>query len=161
MPAVSPKALKRISQTIRRWTLHHRSDKALQDLAEIYNPQIRGWINYYGHFYRSQLHPTLQRIDAYAIRWARRKFKRLRRQTKGARGWLARIPRDNHTPFTHSRPCHGEPKGSRKILEALGGELPGRRSHYARVLRLLRPSCPAWMYGGRYAQALSGGRLCS
>jgi hypothetical protein len=29
-------------------------------------------INYYGNFYRTQLRPTLKRIDAYVIRWARR-----------------------------------------------------------------------------------------
>ncbi len=84
MPAASPKALTSISRTIRRWTLHHRSDKSLQDLAEMYNPYIRGWINYYGNFYRTQLRPTLKRIDLYVIRWARRKFKRLRHKTKGA-----------------------------------------------------------------------------
>src|SRR5262245_44352354 len=63
MPAVSPKALTAISRTIRRWTLHHHSDKSLQDLAKAYNPYIQGWINYYGHFYRTQLRPTLKRID--------------------------------------------------------------------------------------------------
>jgi bacteriocin-like protein len=26
-------------------------------------------VNYYGHFYRTQLRPTLKRIDAYVIRW--------------------------------------------------------------------------------------------
>jgi hypothetical protein len=36
-----------ISRTVRRWELHHRSDKSLQDLAAMYNPCIRGWINYY------------------------------------------------------------------------------------------------------------------
>ena len=90
MPAVSPKALKAISRTIRRWTLHHHSDKSLQDLAKAYNPYIHGWINYYGHFYRTQLRPTLKRIDVFVIRWARRKFKRLRRKTKGARDWFER-----------------------------------------------------------------------
>jgi hypothetical protein len=49
----------------------------------MYNPCIRGWITYYSHFYKTQLRPTLKRIDAYVIRWARRKFKRLRHQTKG------------------------------------------------------------------------------
>ena len=44
----------------------------------MYNPCIRGWINYYSHFYKTQLRPTLKRIDAYVIRWARRKFKRMR-----------------------------------------------------------------------------------
>ena len=51
----------------------------------MYNPCIRGWINYYNHFYKTQLRPTLKRIDLYVIRWARRKFKWLCRKTKGAR----------------------------------------------------------------------------
>jgi RNA-directed DNA polymerase len=85
LPATSPKALTSISRAIRRWTLHHHSDKSLQDLAKTYNPYIEGWINYYGHFCRTQLRSTLKRIDVYVIRWARRKFKRLRRKTKGAR----------------------------------------------------------------------------
>ena len=61
-PAASPKALTFISRTIRRWTLHHSSDKSLPNLAEMYNPCIRGWINYYSNFYRTQLRSTLKRI---------------------------------------------------------------------------------------------------
>ena len=101
LPAASPKALKVMSRTIRRWTLHHRSDKSLQDLAEAYNPYIKGWINYFGHFYREQLRLTLMRIDAYLARWARLKFKRLRGQTNGARRWLARVRRANPALFSH------------------------------------------------------------
>ena len=36
----------------------------------MYNPCIRGWITYYSHFYKTQLRPTLKRIDAYVIRVA-------------------------------------------------------------------------------------------
>jgi RNA-directed DNA polymerase len=111
-PAASPTALKAISRTIRRWTLHHRSDKSLQDLAEMYNPCIRGWINYYSHFTREQLRPTLKRIDAYVIRWARRKFKSLRHQTKGARDWFARLCRHNPTLFAHWQLCYGNGRTS-------------------------------------------------
>ena len=107
MPAASPKALTSISRTIRRWTLHHHSDKSLQNLAETYNQYIQGWINYYGNFYRTQLRPTLKRIDLYVIRWARRKFKRLRRKTKGARDWFDRLRRANPTLFAHWQLCHG------------------------------------------------------
>lgn len=112
LPAVSPKALKTISRTIRRWTLHRRSDRSLQDLAEIYNPYIQGWISYYGQFYREQMRPTLKRIDAYVIRWARQKFKRLRRRPKGAREWLARMRRANPTLFAHWRLWHGSGRTS-------------------------------------------------
>jgi hypothetical protein len=47
----------------------HRSDKSLTELAQMYNPCSRGWIIYYSHFYKTQLRPTLKRIDAYVIRW--------------------------------------------------------------------------------------------
>jgi group II intron reverse transcriptase/maturase len=112
MPAASPKALTSISRTIRRWTLHHHSDKSLQNLAETYNTYIQGWINYYGNFYRTQLRPTLKRIDLYVIRWARRKFKRLRRKTKGARDWFDRLRRENPTLFAHWQLCHGSGRTS-------------------------------------------------
>jgi RNA-directed DNA polymerase len=112
LPAASPKALKAISQTIRRWTLHHRNDKSLQDLAKVYNPYIQGWINYYGNFYRTQLRSTLKRIDIYVIRWARRKFKRLRHQTKGARDWFDRLRRVNPKLFAHWQLCHGNGRTS-------------------------------------------------
>jgi len=107
LPAASPKALTSISRTIRRWTLHHRSDKALHELAKMYNPYIQGWINYYGNFYRTQLRSTLKRIDIYVIRWARRKFKRLRHQTKGARDWFAQLRCENSKLFAHWQLCHG------------------------------------------------------
>src|SRR6201993_804576 len=107
LPAASPKALTSISRTVRRWALHHRSDKSLQDLAEMYNPCIRGWIIYYSHFYKTQLRPTLKRIDAYVIRWARRKFKRMRHQTKGARDWFDRFRRANPKLLAHWSLCHG------------------------------------------------------
>jgi group II intron reverse transcriptase/maturase len=101
LPAASPKALKVMSRIIRRWALHNCSDMSLPDLAETYNPYITGWINYFGHFYREQLRPTLMRIDAYLIRWARRKFKRLRGQPKGARQWLSRVRRAHPALFSH------------------------------------------------------------
>ena len=127
-PAASPKALTFISRTSRRWTLHHSSEKSLPNLAEMYNPCIRGWINYYSNFYRTQLRSTLKRIDLYVIRWARRKFKRLRLKTKGARDWFDRLRRTNPTLFAHWQLCHGngqhrEPcksRGSRTDLGAPG-----------------------------------------
>jgi hypothetical protein len=118
-----------------------RSDKSLQDLAAIYNPCIRGWINYYGRFYRKQLRPTLLRIDTYLVRWAQWKFKRLRRRHWGAREWLARVRHANPTLFSHwrflyvgsrtSEAC--ESGGSCTVLGARGGEIPPRDSPLSAV----------------------------
>src|SRR5205085_4176245 len=101
-----------ISRAIRRWALHHHSDRSLQDLAKMYNPYIEGWINYYGQFYRTHLRPTLKRIDIYVIRWARRKVKRLRHKTKGARDWFDRLRRATPTLFAHWQLCHGNGRTS-------------------------------------------------
>ena len=106
LPAASPKALKRIRRTIRRWALHHRSDKSLTELAAMYNPC------YYSHFYKTQMRPTLTRIDAYVIRWARRKFKRMRHRTKGGRDWFDRFRRANPHLFAHWVLCHGNGRTS-------------------------------------------------
>ena len=111
-PAASPKALTRISREVRSWTLHKRSDKSLIELAGMYNPCIRGWIAYYSQFYKTQLRPTLKRIDAYVIRWARRKFKRMVHQTKGARDWFDRLRRATPTLFAHWPLCHGNGRTS-------------------------------------------------
>ena len=78
----------------------------------MYNPFIRGWINYYGYFYHTQLRPTLTGIDAFLIRWARRKFKRLRHRTKGAREWFARLRRATPTLFAHWQLCYGNGRAS-------------------------------------------------
>ena len=107
LPAVSPKALKRLSREVRRWKLHHRSDKSLNDLADMCNSRIRGWINYYGSFYKSRLTSMLKRIDLFIIRWARRKFKRLRHKSKGARDWFDRVRSENPDIFAHWRLCYG------------------------------------------------------
>ncbi len=101
LPAASPKALKKLRQTVRRWASHRRSDQSLDDLAREYNPYIRGWVNYYGHFYRSVLCWSLRCIDAHLLRWARNKYKRLRPRPRGAREWLAKIHRTNPTLFAH------------------------------------------------------------
>jgi len=55
---------------------------------------------------------ALDRIDLYVIRWARRKFKRLRRKTKGARDWFNRLRRANPMLFAHWQLCHGNGRTS-------------------------------------------------
>jgi hypothetical protein len=39
------------------------------------NPQVRGWINSYGAFYRSELSSLARCIDEHLVRWAMQKFK--------------------------------------------------------------------------------------
>lgn len=102
-PAVSDGAVKSMHRTIRRWRLHRRSSQTLQDLAAFVNPIVRGWINYYGRFYRSRLNRVLNAIDHYLMRWAMRKYRRLHRSRRRALQFMARIARSQPDLFVHWR----------------------------------------------------------
>jgi RNA-directed DNA polymerase len=100
-PAVSNEAGKEMRQETWRWKLHLRSDKSLEDLSRVFSPIIRGWINYYGSFYKSALYPTLRHLNRILVRWAMRKFKRLRHHLTNAVYWLGRIAKRQPELFPH------------------------------------------------------------
>lgn len=78
LPAVSQKAAKSIRSVIRGWRLHRLSDKSLLDLSCLFNPLIRGWLNYYGSYYKSALYPLFDQLNRSLKKWAMRKYQRLR-----------------------------------------------------------------------------------
>jgi len=100
-PAVSDKAAREMRRTMRSWSLHLRSDKTLEDLSRMFNPILRGWINYYGQYYKSALYPTFRVLDRTLVRWATRKYKRLRNHRRRATYWLGRIACREPKMFAH------------------------------------------------------------
>ncbi|MFC0526052.1 hypothetical protein [Phytohabitans kaempferiae] len=54
----------------------------------------------HGAFYRSALCPLLGRINAYLVRWIRKKYKRLRSYTKAMAAWQ-RITSQHPRLFAH------------------------------------------------------------
>ena len=102
-PAISNKAIKRITSVMREWKVQNRSDKSLEDLAYMFHRQIQGWINYYSHFYKSALHPLFQHLDERLSWWATRKFKKLRGHKTRTREWLRAIAQREPKLFPHWR----------------------------------------------------------
>ena len=106
MPAISKQALKRIGAEVRSWRLHHRTGHTFADLARRINPIVRGWMQYYGAFYRSALYQLLSRINAYLVRWIRQKYKRLpprRKPSSAGRGSPCGIPACSRTGYGFPR----------------------------------------------------------
>jgi RNA-directed DNA polymerase len=89
LPAISNDALKKISAEVRSWRLHHRTETTEAGLRGLVNPKVRGWMAYYGAFYRSALHPVLHRINTYLLRWIMNKYRRLRTWKKATRAMAA------------------------------------------------------------------------
>lgn len=112
LPAVSKAAKKQMASTIRGWKLGRATSLSFSGVATIINRVVAGWINYYGHFYKSLLIAFLgDRINPHLVKWAQRKFKHLHRAPAKARKRLAQIAQQYPHLFVHWR--HGAlPAGS-------------------------------------------------
>ena len=100
-PGVSNRATKAIREEVRCWQLRCRVDRWIDDLARMFNPMIRGWINYYGRYYKSALYPTLRHLDRHLAGWAMAKYKRLRRHRRRAEHWIHKVALRDLTLFAH------------------------------------------------------------
>jgi len=100
LPAISDKAKKAIRDEIRSWKLQLKVDKKLEDIANMFNKQIQGWINYYTHFYKSAIYGVLRYINACLIKWVRRKYKK-RKHRGRAEHWLGSIAKRDRKLFAH------------------------------------------------------------
>ena len=113
LPGVSSKAAKSIRATIRSWRLGAtRSNQRLEEIAKFVNPFVRGWVNYYGRFYKSALTPVLRSLERSLVYWVRRKFKPLRNHQRKAVHWLGRVAQrepDLFAMWSHGiRPATGQ-----------------------------------------------------
>ncbi|WP_254898190.1 group II intron reverse transcriptase/maturase [Kitasatospora sp. NA04385] len=81
-PGISREALTRIGRQVRSWHLHLRTDLTFNELARRVNPMLAGWLNYYSRFRWWELQSFVMRINAYLVRWIRKKYKRLAAKRK-------------------------------------------------------------------------------
>ncbi|MDP3981025.1 MAG: group II intron reverse transcriptase/maturase [Chlamydiota bacterium] len=100
-PAVSQRAKKEMSRVIRSWGLQRRSGSTLEDLSREINPSLRGWVNYYGRYYRSGLYPIFRQLECALMKWAMRKYKRFRGQQHAVAYWLIAIAKRSPNLFVH------------------------------------------------------------
>ena len=103
LPAISTKASKRIGEIMRSWWRTSRTDKSLNELAQMINPYLQGWINYYGKFYKTGLYKLLFRLNLRFTIWVTRKFKRFKCHMRRAKYWLGEICKSNPNLFAHWR----------------------------------------------------------
>jgi hypothetical protein len=101
LPAMSQKARKAVGQKMRAWHLNRRTRTSLSGLARDINAQVRGWINFYGAFYRSELYSLAKRINEHLVRWAMQKFKRLRGKPTKTWAWLDAAQQHHPGLFAH------------------------------------------------------------
>lgn len=71
LPAVNCKAAKRIQAMLRAWRRLPTSQR-LEEVARVISPVVRGWVNYYGRYYRSRCVAVRRHVNLTLAAWVRR-----------------------------------------------------------------------------------------
>lgn len=102
VPAVSPSSLKKMRDRIRGWSMRNHSHMPLEDIARMLNPVLRGWWQYYGRFYPTEMWNKLFRyFDERLGSWLRQKHKPLRGHRGRSLRLLNNIAQQNPQLFVH------------------------------------------------------------
>lgn len=100
-PAVSAAALKAMRQRTRKWNFRNRTELSLADIGRMYNPILRGWLEYYGRFCPSALYPMLRHFNRTLVAWAMRKYRRLKGHKTRASLFIEGIAQRQPGLFVH------------------------------------------------------------
>lgn len=98
---ISQKSQTRIVQKWRDLKFHRQSNLTIQDIATKLRLQISGISRYYGYFSISSLRKLFRHLQNRLAKWARNKYKSMRRSYTKAHRWLAEIKSSYPTLFYH------------------------------------------------------------
>jgi len=94
--AISRTSRNKIVEAIRKTKFHRWTSAKIEDIAELLNPRIAGWVNYYGKYRR-----LFRRLHRRLAKWLLNKHKRLKWSFRKAFKMLNRIKLSNSTLFAH------------------------------------------------------------
>ena len=99
--SVSKTSAKAFRDKIKMLEIHKKTGCKIDMIAEILNPMLRGWINYFGKFNPSAMRYTLQCIERRIVKWAMCKYKRFRGHRRRAEKWLECVRKREPKLFAH------------------------------------------------------------
>ncbi len=97
--AISVKSGKRILETLRKTNFHRWTSATIESIAAELNPQLQGWINYYGKFRPSAMSFIFRCLHRRLIKWVMNRYKSLRNKLKKAHQFLYKIQKSKPTLF--------------------------------------------------------------
>ena len=86
---------------MKEWSSLKTAGCQIEDIASEINPVIRGWINYYGKFYKTKLKSFMREINLRLVKWARSKYLKVRPSVIKGLTWLKAISDKQPNLFTH------------------------------------------------------------
>ena len=79
-PAISQKSISRINEVLRKLKIHRWTYFSLARVGELLRSKIRGWLNYYSKFRRSELRHLFRDLNKRLAKWVSNKYRRFRRR---------------------------------------------------------------------------------
>lgn len=98
LPAVSKEAGKKFRTRIKELGILRMRHLTTDELAHQLNQRLRGWYEYFRHYYPSALSHMSRWLDNSLVRWLRRKYVL---SWAAANALLSRLARTNPTKFVH------------------------------------------------------------
>lgn len=89
--AISRKSENKIVDVFRKLKFHQWTSFDLSRIAQVLNPKIRGWINYFGKFKKHKLSRIFMILNERLVRWAVNKFRRFGYSFAKAGRWLRNL----------------------------------------------------------------------
>jgi len=99
-PAISRKSAKKVRDKIASWTILRNSKANLNSIAYYSRAILQGWKNYYGKYGRAELKRVLFYFNEKLVRWAKKKYKRLKTERRAVR-WIISYRQREPKLFVH------------------------------------------------------------
>jgi RNA-directed DNA polymerase len=99
--SVSKKAEQALKDKVKALEIHKRTGSKIEMIAEMLNPILRGWMNYFGKFNRSAMKRALDCVQRRLIKWAMCKYKRFHGHRRRAEEWLKQVREREPNMFAH------------------------------------------------------------
>ncbi|WP_279279296.1 group II intron maturase-specific domain-containing protein [Sporotomaculum syntrophicum] len=101
MASASKNSNKAFRDKIKTLEIHRKTGCKIDMIAEVINPTIRGWTNYFCKYNPQAIKYSLDCVDRRLVKWAMCKFKRFRGHRKRAEVWLSEVKKREPNLFAH------------------------------------------------------------
>ncbi|KQU16872.1 group II intron reverse transcriptase/maturase [Bacillus sp. Leaf13] len=101
LPSVSKKSAKTFRDKIKAKRIHSFTGSKIEIIAEMINPIVRGWLNYFIKFNPSAVKYSIDCLNRRLVKWAICKFKRFRGHRARAEKWLKELAQREPKMFPH------------------------------------------------------------
>ncbi len=101
LPSVSSKACKAFREKLKKMQIHKHTGSTIGMIAELINPTVRGWLNYFAKYNRSAVKYSIDCLNRRLVKWAMSKYKRFKGHYRRAEAWLRALAKREPSMFPH------------------------------------------------------------